>query len=659
MSSTYSSYKIELIGTGEQAGTWGTTTNTNFSTAIEQAIGGYVSVAFTGLTKTLTLTDTNAAQDARALYLNLTGTPGGVATLELPAIQKAYIIRNATTGGYTVTAKVTGMTGVVIPNGSTMLVYNNGTDIIISVNNINKLGIGTGNLTGTNLSIASDLTGAATSTSLLNQFQVLSDVNTRVYSVASAITTEAAAFTINDIYHYSANNLTIGAGSTVSKQSGFTATSLLTNATNNYGFESNIPAGTGRWAAYFDGGANSYTAGALGIGSTALTGYSLRIARQIDGATTVIGVHNNSTAGSAATTAIYGYNSAISTEAAAFTAPNLYNYHASGVVVGAGSVVTRQFGFFVAAGLTTATNNSGVYSRVPAGAGNNWNFYGDGNAPNYMAGALGIGNTNTIGYKLRIGGLSGDTGSNSAIQVLAGATFESTVTSVAYSFRSTPSTSAAAYTLGQLFHFIADTTTVGAGSSVVTQTGFSVPSGMTQAAFNYGFHSSLNSSVGVIGFYASGTADNIFAGNTRFGSTGTPTVAVDVTGQIKASSSITSQSSILSSGAITGVGYTTGAGSSVTQTTSRTTGVTVNTVSGAITLVSAAGSTAYQTFTVTNIAVAATDVVIVNQKSGTDKYITMVTNVSGASFQITFATTGGTTTEQPVFNFAVIKAVAA
>ena len=137
MSSTYSSYKIELIGTGEQAGTWGTTTNNNFSTAVEQAIGGYVSVTFTGLTKTLTLTDTNAAQDARALYLNLTGSPGGTATLELPAIQKAYIIKNSTTGGYTVTAKVTGMTGVVIPNGSTMMVYNNGTDVVVSVNNFN------------------------------------------------------------------------------------------------------------------------------------------------------------------------------------------------------------------------------------------------------------------------------------------------------------------------------------------------------------------------------------------------------------------------------------------------------------------------------------------------------------------------------------------
>ncbi|MFM2134415.1 MAG: YapH protein [Bacteroidota bacterium] len=108
-----------------------------------------------------------------------------------------------------------------------------------------------------------------------------------------------------------------------------------------------------------------------------------------------------------------------------------------------------------------------------------------------------------------------------------------------------------------------------------------------------------------------------------------------------------------------GLGYGTGSGGAVTQATSRTTGVTLNKTNGAITLVSAAGTTSYQTFTVTNSTVAATDVVFVCQKSGTDKYILSVTNVAAGSFQITFATTGGTTTEQPVFSFAVVKAVTA
>lgn len=108
-----------------------------------------------------------------------------------------------------------------------------------------------------------------------------------------------------------------------------------------------------------------------------------------------------------------------------------------------------------------------------------------------------------------------------------------------------------------------------------------------------------------------------------------------------------------------GLGYETGAGGAVTQITSRTTGVTVNTNCGAITLLSAAGSATPASFTVTNSKVAATDVIVVSQKSGTDLYEIFVTAVAAGSFRITSFTTGGTTTESPVFNFAVVKAVAA
>ena len=122
--------------------------------------------------------------------------------------------------------------------------------------------------------------------------------------------------------------------------------------------------------------------------------------------------------------------------------------------------------------------------------------------------------------------------------------------------------------------------------------------------------------------------------------------------------------SLAATGAVTssgtaGVGYATGAGGTVTQATSRTTGVTLNKTTGAITMFSAAGSGTAATFTVTNSTVAATDVIILNQKSGTDLYDLMVTAVAAGSFNLTFRTTGGTTTETPVFNFAVIKAVAA
>lgn len=131
----------------------------------------------------------------------------------------------------------------------------------------------------------------------------------------------------------------------------------------------------------------------------------------------------------------------------------------------------------------------------------------------------------------------------------------------------------------------------------------------------------------------------------------TPASVLDITGNILATTSI------LSNGKTQGIGYAVGSGSTITQASSRTTAVTINAINGAITLVSAAGLATYQTFQVTNSAVAATDLIFVNQKSGTDLYIMSVTNISAGSFKISFATTGGITVEQPVFNFAIIKGV--
>jgi hypothetical protein len=149
MASTYSQYKIQLIGTGDEAGQWGTITNNNFGSAtpgtyrgFEQAIGGRADVTMSSTTITLSLTDSNAAQDARALYLNLSGTPGGAADLVVPALQKSYLVKNGTTGGYAVTIKVTGQTGVSIPNGKTVWVYNNGTDVVTAVDHIPSLTLG-------------------------------------------------------------------------------------------------------------------------------------------------------------------------------------------------------------------------------------------------------------------------------------------------------------------------------------------------------------------------------------------------------------------------------------------------------------------------------------------------------------------------------------
>jgi hypothetical protein len=141
MASTYSTnLKIELIGTGEQAGTWGTTTNTNLGTALEQAVVGKADVTMSSTPVTLTLTNANTAQNARAIYLNLTGSPGGAAVLEVPAIEKPYIVKNGS--DQQVTIKVSGQTGVPIPTTKTALVYNNGTDVVTAIDFIPSLVLG-------------------------------------------------------------------------------------------------------------------------------------------------------------------------------------------------------------------------------------------------------------------------------------------------------------------------------------------------------------------------------------------------------------------------------------------------------------------------------------------------------------------------------------
>ena len=140
MASTYSSLKIELIGTGEQAGTWGVTTNTNLGTALEEAITGSADVSFSSADVTLTLTDTNSAQAGRNLRLNLTGTSGGARNLILGSgmqIEKLYLINNGLADA--VTVKNTTGTGIAVPAGKSAFVFNNGTNVVDAITFLSSL----------------------------------------------------------------------------------------------------------------------------------------------------------------------------------------------------------------------------------------------------------------------------------------------------------------------------------------------------------------------------------------------------------------------------------------------------------------------------------------------------------------------------------------
>jgi hypothetical protein len=143
MASTYSDLKIELIGTGDQTGTWGTTTNNNFSVAISEAITGSADVAFSSSDVTVTLTDSNGAQTARNLRLNLTGTSGGARNLILGSgcqIEKLYLINNGLAD--TVTVKNTSGSGIAVPAGKSMFVYNNATNVVDAITHLSSLTLG-------------------------------------------------------------------------------------------------------------------------------------------------------------------------------------------------------------------------------------------------------------------------------------------------------------------------------------------------------------------------------------------------------------------------------------------------------------------------------------------------------------------------------------
>ena len=163
MASTYSTnLKIELMATGENSGTWGTITNTNLGTALEQAIVGYGNPNFASdANLTITLTDTNAAQAARALVLNVTSGVSLSTTRELivPTVQKQYIVQNNTTGSQSITVKTTAGTGITIPNGRKAHLYVDGTNVIQMFDFVDING---GAIDGTTVGAASASTGAFT-----------------------------------------------------------------------------------------------------------------------------------------------------------------------------------------------------------------------------------------------------------------------------------------------------------------------------------------------------------------------------------------------------------------------------------------------------------------------------------------------------------------
>jgi hypothetical protein len=219
MASTYSNLKIQLMTTGENSGTWGNVTNVNLGTAIEEAIVGSADVTFSSADVTLTLTDSNSTQAARNLRLNLTGTVAAAQNLIVPAIEKVYIVNNGLT--FAITVKNATGSGIAVPAGKTMWVYNTGSNVVDVATHLSSLTLGsalpvasggTGSTSGVNLASSSVVFGvlpnANTTASASNGASTIVARDSSGNFAANTITANLTGLASNATYSVTAGNAT-------------------------------------------------------------------------------------------------------------------------------------------------------------------------------------------------------------------------------------------------------------------------------------------------------------------------------------------------------------------------------------------------------------------------------------------------------------------
>jgi hypothetical protein len=810
MASTYSpNLRLELIGTGEQQGTWGTTTNTNLGTLLEEAIGGYVSVTVSDAGNTTLSTNNGAVDQSRNAVINLTGTITAARNVICPAIEKLYVVKNATTGGFSVTFKVSGQTGVTIPNGETYFLYVDGIDANKIVGNVASTNA-TNTFTENQIISVTDNTDAAlritqlgTGNALLVEDSTNPDATPTVVAADGTVVVGHTAALNTDNYvgtqitpkvqiqgtnnQASTLSATTWSDSTAGPQIALGKSRSATVGTNTV-----VQSGDILGAVTFagdDGGeiiiaasiraesdgtpGNDDMPGRLLFSTTADGAQTaterMRInskgnvnigsaddpesALQITGTTSPTGVMVGSISGTTLTITAVTSGSISVGDRLFIAASGLdYNTYVTALGTGTGGTGTYTINntttlasttiYFYASSINTLSfvdTDTTEITNQPIG-GIEW-YGSDASTPGagvkaYIATVA----ESATPDAAMLFGTSDNTASTQAVErmrITSGGNVGIGTSAPGNLLHVNGAAQATTFEVGNA----SDTTISRVSAGVIAVEGDTVAmlaadqtfSGLK--TFTGGIQSTANAIYNVqnantktvadaaigatgsqyIGWNATGSATAVGLGNqstgtggvfyegykARGGNTTTITAAAsgddiltirgniydgaawrssaritfnvdaavssgDAPGAITFSTtsdgagSVTDRFKIDSSGdcLVIGtslLGYGTGSGSSVTQATSRTTGVIINNPVGRITLVSAAGSTTWASFTVTNSTVGTSDLIVVNQRTGTDLYEIHVTAVSAGSFRLSFRTTGGTTTETPTFSFAVIS----
>jgi hypothetical protein len=810
MASTYSpNLRLELIGTGEQQGTWGTTTNTNLGTLLEEAIGGYVSVTVSDAGNTTLSTNNGAVDQSRNAVINLTGTITAARNVICPAIEKLYVVKNATTGGFSVTFKVSGQTGVTIPNGETYFLYVDGIDANKIVGNVASTNA-TNTFTENQIISVTDNTDAAlritqlgTGNALLVEDSTNPDATPTVVAADGTVVVGHTAALNTDNYvgtqitpkvqiqgtnnQASTLSATTWSDSTAGPQIALGKSRSATVGTNTV-----VQSGDILGAVTFagdDGGeiiiaasiraesdgtpGNDDMPGRLLFSTTADGAQTaterMRInskgnvnigsaddpdsALQITGSTNVTGIMVGSISGTTLTITAVTSGSVSVGDRLFIAASGLdYNTYVTALGTGTGGTGTYTINntttlasttiYLYASSINTLSfvdTDTAELTNQPIG-GIEW-YGSDASTPGagvkaYIATVA----ESATPDAAMLFGTSDNTASTQAVErmrITSGGNVGIGTSAPGNLLHVNGAAQATTFEVGNA----SDTTISRVSAGVIAVEGDTVAmlaadqtfSGLK--TFTGGIQSTANAIYNVqnantktvadaaigatgsqyIGWNATGSATAVGLGNqstgtggvfyegykARGGNTTTITAAAsgddiltirgniydgaawrssaritfnvdaavssgDAPGAITFSTtsdgagSVTDRFKIDSSGdcLVIGtslLGYGTGSGSSVTQATSRTTGVIINNPVGRITLVSAAGSTTWASFTVTNSTVGTSDLIVVNQRTGTDLYEIHVTAVSAGSFRLSFRTTGGTTTETPTFSFAVIS----
>jgi hypothetical protein len=277
---------LELIGTGDQAGTWGNTTNTNLGTLIEQAISGYVTQAVaTGTDTTITIPN-GATGVARNMFIELTGTGGASTNLIVPANKKLYFIYNNASGA--VTVKVAGQTGVSVAVGAKVILVSNGTDVVEATTyltavpsslSVTTLSASSANITTLSGTTATYTNGSFTSANITTVSGTTASYTNGSFTSANITTLSGTSATYTNGSFTSANITTV---------TGTSAT--FTTSSDGVGNLRNIPsAGSAKTSSY------TLTTSDIGEFVTVGTGGSITVPNDVFAAGNAVSIYNDTT----------------------------------------------------------------------------------------------------------------------------------------------------------------------------------------------------------------------------------------------------------------------------------------------------------------------------------------------------------------------------